>query len=388
VFLAVAGALTLAGDHIRGRYAEPRADLRAGLALLQEGDPTRAGDVLARGHARAAGLPFCAELTGELDAALTACEQARAAQRRAETARDLHALAQRIRFAAGLDPLPAAQAADLAARCRVVWRARQRLWDVAGEDERVRADLLDVAVIGAGLEVRLAPADQADATRRGALALLDEAEALCGPGPLLDQERARHGGTQPTPARPRNTWEAVCLGRSLLQAGEVKRAAELFAAAVEQSPGDFWAQFYHGLCAHRLGQHRVAAERFGVCVALAPTSAACYHNRALARTALGEAGTAIEDYTRALALEPALADAAFNRAQLHAKQGRPEEARRDLEEALRRGADPAAAHYQLAVLALAAKDRAAADASLRRALAHDPNNAAARELLGRMQRSP
>lgn len=335
VFLAVAGLLALAADHARRRYGEPRAALREGLAWRERGEPARALEVLEQGRARAEALPFGQALARELEDGLAAARRDLAARRRAELARDLHALAERIRFASVLDPLPAAQARDLEKRCRAVWEARPRLFDPAeGLDDGPRADLLDVAVIGAQLQARHAPPE----ARPSALALLDEAEALCGPSLALDLERARLGGPAARAARaPRTAWEHVLLGRSLLRAAEVAKAAEQFAAAIERSPGDFWAHFYHGVCAYRLGRHRLAAERFGVCAALSPRSAACYHNRALAREALGQKEGALADYGRALDLDPAMVAAALNRGLLHARDGRRAEARRDLEHALRHG---------------------------------------------------
>src|SRR5262249_27345529 len=146
----------------------------------------------------------------ELDGALGSARRGLEASRRAEAAAGLRALAERIRFASALEPLPAEQARDLARRCRAVWGARHRLLGAGGEarlnlEVGLRTALLDVAVITAQLEVRLAAPGSAGAARRAALALLDEAEALCGGGALLDQERVRHGGRAPRAAREPRT---------------------------------------------------------------------------------------------------------------------------------------------------------------------------------------
>jgi tetratricopeptide (TPR) repeat protein len=380
--LAVVGMVALGGDHVRRSYAEPRALLREGIDLRQQ-EPARAVDVLRRGQQLAWSLPFSDDLRRDLEHELTAAEEALAAHENREKVRHLHALAERIRFASVNDPLTRDQARELAGHCQAIWKVRGSLGEVG---EEVKGDLLDVVVISANLQMRLASREARESARRHVLALLDEAEAFCGSSLLLDIERARHG-QKPAQANrtPRNAWEHVGLGRSLLQAGEVKQATQQFALAIERSPGDFWAHFYLGLCAYRLGEHRLAVERFGVCVALSPRTAACYYNRALSRSVLGETAEAITDYTRALKLEPGFASAALNRGQLYASQGQHTEARKDLRAALDRGADPATIHYHLAILALAEKDTTTARQHAQEALKHNPDHAEARELLHRLR---
>jgi protein O-GlcNAc transferase len=201
--------------------------------------------------------------------------------------------------------------------------------------------------------------------------LLAEAEALSGAKPAT---------SAPTPR------ERVLLGRSLLRAGELDRAAEELERAAEQRPQDFWAHFYGGVCAYRRGRHRDAVHSFGVAVALAPERAEVYHNRALAHAALVNTAASRRDYDRALELTPGLAAASMNRGILHLNEGRLDPALADLERALRDGADPAAAHYNLALARLARGETALARESVRRALEHSPGHAEARRLGERLER--
>ena len=82
----------------------------------------------------------------------------------------------------------------------------------------------------------------------------------------------------------------------------------------------------------------------------------------------------------------AQAAAELNRGVVHYQQGRYAPAQADLEAALRDGADPATAHYNLALVRLAQHDEAAARRQLEVALEHDPGHADARSLRERLLR--
>jgi serine/threonine protein kinase/Flp pilus assembly protein TadD len=172
----------------------------------------------------------------------------------------------------------------------------------------------------------------------------------------------------------------LALARSLLRQGELDRAAEELERAVARRPDDFSAHFDRGVCAYRRRDYAEAVRSFGAAAALAPASAECYFNRALAYAAWGRAGRALEDYDRALTLSPRLGAAALNRGVLHFQQGRLAQARADLERALRDGAEPDAAHYNLALVALAAHDGPAAMGHLEQTLQLRPAHAEARSL--------
>jgi tetratricopeptide (TPR) repeat protein len=150
-------------------------------------------------------------------------------------------------------------------------------------------------------------------------------------------------------------------------------------------PDGLWPNFYAGVVAYRLGHYQDAALALNACVALAPRNPCCYYNRAAALAKLHRNDQAIGDYTRALELDPDLAAAALNRGILHLQAGAYARASDDLLYALRRGADGAAVHFNLALVERARGDRAAALTNLRSALLHNPRHADALDLFRRLQ---
>ncbi|HXT60788.1 MAG TPA: tetratricopeptide repeat protein, partial [Pirellulales bacterium] len=116
-----------------------------------------------------------------------------------------------------------------------------------------------------------------------------------------------------------------------------------------------------------------------------PASAECFYNRGLAYAALDRRHDALDDYTHALALDPRLAAASLHRGMLLRDAGRFEEAAADFQRAIDDGAEACAVHYQWALLHLARNDRAAAKASLRAALAMDPDDRDSLALLRRLE---
>src|SRR5262249_50068896 len=149
-------------------------------------------------------------------------------------------------------------------------------------------------------------------------------------------------------------------------------------------PNAFWPNFYQGVCAHRRRQYAEAVEAFRVCVALAPKAAPCYCNRGLALAALSRDADARLDFDRSLEIDPSLASARLARAALALKQGRADDADADLRRALADGADPAAVHFNLALVHLAHEDRIAAVTALRACLHYRPDHGDGRALLQRL----
>ena len=157
---------------------------------------------------------------------------------RARQADRLHDLADRARF------LDAAGLPDVATARRLE-RGLARGLEGAGPDrgparrgadarsrERIRVDLLDLAILWADLRVELADDAGRDDARRDAIRALDEAEADWGPSPVLSARasiaRPGPGGRDRSPrgcgrdrdavgTAPRTAWEWYALGRSLLR---------------------------------------------------------------------------------------------------------------------------------------------------------------------------
>ena len=243
--------------------------------------------------------------------------------RRYQLAEELHELADGLRLLYGSDRAPSERLRNLERRLRKTWESRSRILAELspGLDDqtaaRLRADLLDLGILGAALRVRLAATSDEPEARREALRTLDEAERLFGPSPVLARERQSHARAlgwadmARAAARcvkqlaPRTAWEHYALGRSLLAAGELRAAEAEFDGATDLQPQDLWSQFSRGLCAYRLGRFETALRAFEVSVALSPHTAECYFNRGRTHAALGHVEMARRDYDHAARLAPA-----------------------------------------------------------------------------------
>jgi eukaryotic-like serine/threonine-protein kinase len=401
--LAASGLL--AWNDARQRLGRAEAALAEGRQLISGRAYATAVGVLDRGLALTDRsriptldryLPRSRELRRSLD------EERRRA-RRAEMAEELHGLADHVRLLHGTDLTPTGAVRGLERRLRETWDARDRI--VAGlegglspdSEQRLRTDLLDLAILWGDLRVRLASGAEAIEARRDALRALDQAEALFGASPVLERARQSHAEAlgltdvahqaerRVAALAPRTAWEHYAMGRTLLNAGALEAAARELDDATDLRPQELWGHFCRGVCAYRLRRFDVADSEFNACVALAPGLAECYYNRAKARVALGQTGLARHDYDHALELAPGLADAALNRGVLHYREGRFAQAEGDFQRALGAGADPAAVHYNLDLVHQARGDRDAARSGPDAAPRHDPDHHDALDLQQRLR---
>src|SRR5262249_40445280 len=167
------------------RYRGAAIALLEGRALLDRGDYPGADRALTRGSALLEGLPGADRLRQELSTALGQADDLDELGR-------LHRLVDRLRLAESVTDRSLPLAKAIARPCRSLWASRLSLLarPVVSADravrDRLRDDLLDLAVIGSALRVRL-EADPQDVARahREALALLDQAEALFAPSHVL-----------------------------------------------------------------------------------------------------------------------------------------------------------------------------------------------------------
>jgi serine/threonine protein kinase len=337
--LAATGAVALGVVNFASdRVHQARTALADGRVQAAKGEWDLAAATLKRGVAAVRGLPWQADLASDLDRRLALAEEGRAAADRSAAAAELHRLADRARFLYGADRLPPTGQQELAAGCRAFWDDRQKVVDrltpAGGKlDWAVRADLYDLAICWADLQGHVTSAAGPDDARWQSLAVLNQAEDLLGPSPVLDQERRLHGATvapktksrsgEPSraagaarlaaPTTPPMAWEHYALGRALLRAGDVDRAATEVQQAVRLEPQGLWPNFYQGECAYRRGRPADAVAAFSVCIGAAPTAAGCYYNRALAYAALGRNDLALRDYDQALGLDKNLQSAALDK---------------------------------------------------------------------------
>ncbi len=376
----VAAALVvvgLAGELWRQRVRQVDSDLADARRLRLDGQFPEAIRSADRGLSLARGVPMAGSRAEAL------AEQRQLA-RRAAKARELHDLAERLRFQDG--PTPSAADAETLARCRLAWdEARALLIDAPGvgldesTERRARADLIEVAVVWASLRVRLAPPEKVEEAKAEARHVLDQAQAAFGPTLALrlarqsldpDGLEARDGPDTPS------ALDHDQKGRFYLRGGRLEDAAREFRLALDDRPQDFWPNFYQGLCEARLRHPQEALSAFRTCVTLRPDSAACHYNRAVVLDSLGRTDEADRDYSRALELDPRLADAALNRGVLRYRAKRYRDAIDDFERALAAGPGRELSgriYYNLALAHLARDDRPSASASLKAAVrAGDP----------------
>ncbi len=325
--------------------------------------------------------------------------QLRAQARRVEMERlagDLSQLVDLMRYSTGLGDESAATA--LASRRQEVWMLRDRFAAAqaadpadAGLAQRIKTDLLDLAVIQANHASRAPQAKEQRSGLQDAVRILSEARELFGLSPALARDLARFlaqsDATDPTLEvdPPRTAWEHYELGESYFQTGELAAAERAFRRSAQLDPDEFWPQFFWGVCASRLGRHQDAVTAVSAAIALKPDSAECYYNRARSHEALGALERAHFDYTRALELKPTFAAAALNRGAMAYRAGRVQEALADLERARIHARDARTlglAAYNLALVHLKKGDLPQAHARLRQAV--ELGNPDAQALAGRL----
>ncbi len=321
----LAGTAALGAVHYRERTADARESVRAGREMVARGSFTDAELAAAHGLQRLGGLPGTRELKADLD-------RLRRTARRGRHTADLRGLVDRLRYGFDADALAGADLRAVADAADGLWATRDTFAAAADTDlgpdldARLRADLLDLALLSADLRVR--QGGDTPAARKSAARRLDEAEATLGRDPVLAHVRLAYArGDHPSPIDAGTTWGLYALGRARLTAGDAGGAAALFARAVEREPGAFWPNFYAAVCAHHRGRWDEAAAGFTTCLAVAPgRRAVCYYNRALAVAGPGTpeaAARAVADLDRALALEPGLAEAVHHRRRLLPKVDPP-----------------------------------------------------------------
>lgn len=390
--LALASGGFLYLHNREGQLQEARVARADGEKYLQDRHWSEAADAFQRGLDKLASHAGNDDMKQELAGLL---RQAR----RAQAAQELHELAEQTRYLYDQQPPSQEAVQRLEAQCQAVWQQRRRFLGQlarqasATEQDEIKNDLLDLAIFWANLRVQAASSAERDHAHQEALQVLDEAEALYGPSPVLCHERCLHAealgrtdlaaaaARQEVSLKPRSAWDHYALGRSLMRTGDLPAAALHFDQALDLMPGCLWAHFYRGVCAHRLGKAEEAVTAFTACLALVPGNAGCFYNRALAWTALGQRERALQDYDRAIEQDPTLAAAVLNRGMLYCEERRYPAAIADLNQALKLGAEPARVWYNLAVVHNACGDQKSALECVQRVLKNDPANASAKDLL-------
>jgi tetratricopeptide (TPR) repeat protein len=241
-------------------------------------------------------VPFTSTLHSKLDDKIATAQHAVLGDH-------LHKVVEELRFLDSVEPSSPERLKSIVSGCGSVWQERVRILQAAESVdnhrvlERVRRDLLDLAILWSDLRVRLAEPTQVRAEREQALQILSDAERMMGSTVVLDHEHHVHAvalGKADLAEEPEiiiddpslMPWDCFSLGRSRLREGDAKGAIEYLEAAISREPEAFWPHFYRGVCAYRLGEFDRAFTEFSVCVALAPEHPECGENRELARQAI------------------------------------------------------------------------------------------------------
>lgn len=364
----IAAGLILVGS-VLSRVRDAQNALVEGRAQLASGSYSEAIRTLSRGQARLGNLPGTGRLASEL-------ERGSSRARRSQSAAELHAVAERLRFLPGADLPSGPELLALDKLCRAAWETRglvlnrQELVLDADSEEQIRYDLYDLAQLWLDVRRRLP----------GRTVNHEEANAI------LAEAVAVNGSPDSSSTSPgRAAWLHMSHGRSFLSGGRLEQAAQELDQACRLRPQCFWSNYYRGVCAYRQQHCADAVHFFGVAIALAPESAECYYNRGLAHVGLGKSTEARQDYDRALALAPRLWAAMLNRGILYYREGQFSRALADLHQALAKGGEPATVHYNLALVQLAMKDEASARNHLDLSIRCGPATVEARALQERLR---
>jgi len=393
VLLVLAFAAGGAGV-LGARRAEVRALMDQGIQHRQQGRHALAAHAFQRAQAIADDLPWQDDLTRELSHCLSDQQHVVEWTR---TAHELHAFVDRIRFLYSAPSVPPHSLDSVVADCRAWWDRRYQLIDAPAAKasavlcRQVADDLLDLAILWTDLSAHPV-ASVPDGAARAALRVLSEVERQFGSSCVLERQRQKHATTlglvelarqaalRSNELAPRTAWEFYAQGRFYLRAGALDKAAVALRTAVALQPDGLWPNFYEGVCAFERGRYDDAVAAFSACVPLAPARAECFCNRGLSYGKLGRLERALADFDRALELAPALAEASLSRGSVHFQEKRFDLAALDFQRALEGGADPAAVHFNFALIHQARNDRDAARRSLEQTLRHNPRHKAAAEL--------
>ena len=347
VFVAITAIVTTASQ-VRGARRGAEIDLQHSRDLLKDARYDDAAETARNGLSRLSSGVWANDIRSQLEATLKQSQQLRSAE-------ELHKLVDRVRALYDVDWMSRSAAGRLHGQCRQLWQNRAPLVAIANDRtsklaSQVRADLLDIAILTAALEVSLQPPEAGSRARKNAAEILTQAEGELGPNRAVSFERATYlkiAGPEAYDDFRLNTaessevtsWEHLAFGRALLRSGRYKEASREFRQALKEQPQSLWPNFYEGICAYRTHRYLDAAIAFTVCLDQAPL-AECYYNRALTFSALKNDDRALEDYDRALQLRAEFPAAAFNRGLLHYRANRLEAARADFIAAVAAGLDP------------------------------------------------
>lgn len=175
--------------------------------------------------------------------------------------------------------------------------------------------------------------------------------------------------------QPRHVEAIHLLGVLVAQLGELERADQLLALALQLEPKHAAALNNRGNVLKELGRAEEAVGSYEAAIALRPDYADAHYNLGVALQGLGRPADAVASYDKAIALRPGHAEAHSNRGAALVALGNPGAAVASYEAALRIRPDFAEAHCNLGIALKALARHDAAIASYDRAVALKPDYA-------------
>ena len=193
-------------------------------------------------------------------------------------------------------------------------------------------DRRELILLLAGARVRLAKGSPR--ILRGALASLDEAQAIGGLGPskalwldrasyssqLGDLETARRAQDMADTIQVASAREHYLLAVSYARHGGTvgyRKAVAALDQALLLNPRHYWSAIQRGICRLELGELVPAVGDFGVCIGMWPEHSWGYFNRGYVLDRSGMKAEAVNDYTAALDRDPGFLEARVNRGLAH-----------------------------------------------------------------------
>lgn len=392
--LAFAALLTVGATGAQYVYRQAERGQEAfesGNNYLANGRYAEASEAFRGGQLAVKGLPFCAKLSQQL---ATKKQQADANR----VALDLETLANQLRPLYGIDSLTPEQVQSTLQVCTQIWDKRDEFLTFMNRAALERSNaLLDIGIIttyfirrNAELQKTI-PRDLTDANK-----VLDEAEQLFGPSPVLYLERSLNAKAVGNNALAiaaeqqafqhdiESAWEYWAVGRAHLAREQYHLAEEALDQAIERDPRLAWAYYHRGVCALATSNTDDALAAFSACLALSPETGWCWYNRGLTFAIRGNSLRAIADYHQAIRLDPTLIAARLARATEYGRVGNPDLGFSDLEFVEAHGVTGPELQYAQAVLFNAKGMKEQARETLQRVLKSNPDHQPARRLLNQL----
>ncbi|MHC5544667.1 hypothetical protein ACYOEI_41070, partial [Singulisphaera rosea] len=235
IVVASLGAVAEAVSTYRQRISQVLVALEVGRRDQELGRYDEAMHVLDDGLDDADSLPALSGLSKAL-------REERLRASRGRMAKELHSLADPIRYRYGID-LPKPDVGEiLVGQCRSLFERRGLILPVSNVpalseelEERIKRDLVEVAAVWVDFRVGLATPETFDVARRESLRILEQVESTAGPSFAIDLRRQSLGGRpsrDPRALEPRTAWEFYDQGRHLLRSGRFAPATEAFRRAL------------------------------------------------------------------------------------------------------------------------------------------------------------